>query len=71
MAAGIAHEIKNPLAGIYGAAQVLSREFDERDPRREVVDEMMSLVRRLDNTIRDLLNFARYTEPQFTSYNFV
>jgi len=69
MAAGIAHEIKNPLAGIYGAAQVLSREFDEKDPRREVVDEMMSLVRRLDNTIRDLLNFARYTEPLFTQGN--
>ncbi|GAB4373568.1 MAG: ATP-binding protein [Deltaproteobacteria bacterium] len=69
MAAGIAHEIKNPLAGIYGAAQVLSREFSEKDPRREVVDEMMALVRRLDNTIRDLLNFARYTEPQFSKAN--
>ncbi len=69
MAAGIAHEIKNPLAGIYGAAQVLSREFSGKDPRKEVVDEMMSLIRRLDNTIRDLLNFARYTEPQFTKGN--
>ncbi len=66
MAAGIAHEIKNPLAGIYGAAQILVNEFPEGDPKREVVSEMMSLVKRLDNTIKDLLNFARYTEPKFS-----
>ncbi|HYN74477.1 MAG TPA: ATP-binding protein [Candidatus Methanoperedens sp.] len=69
MAAGIAHEIKNPLAGIYGAAQVLSREFPEGDPKREILDEMTGLARRLDNSIRDLLNFARYTEPQFSKAN--
>ncbi|MDA8123464.1 MAG: ATP-binding protein [Deltaproteobacteria bacterium] len=69
MAAGIAHEIKNPLAGIYGAAQVLSREFPEGDPKREILDEMMSLMKRLDQTLRDLLNFSRYTEPQFSPVN--
>lgn len=69
MAAGIAHEIKNPLAGIHGAAQVLSREFPEGDPKREILDEMTGLARRLDNSIRDLLNFARYTEPQFSKAN--
>ena len=66
MAAGIAHEIKNPLAGIYGAAQVLSSEMPEGDPKREILDEMMSLMKRLDQTIVDLLNFARYTEPKFS-----
>ena len=69
MAAGIAHEIKNPLAGIYGAAQVLANEFPEGDPKREIVGEMMTLLKRLDNTIKDLLNFARYTEPQLTKGN--
>jgi len=69
MAAGIAHEIKNPLAGIYGAAQVLSREYPEGDPKREIVGEMMALIRRMDNTIRDLLNFARHSEPQFAKGN--
>jgi hypothetical protein len=69
MAAGIAHEIKNPLAGIYGAAQILAHEFPQGDPKREIVGEMMTLVKRLDNTIKDLLNFARYTEPQFTKGN--
>jgi signal transduction histidine kinase len=69
MAAGIAHEIKNPLAGIYGSAQVLSRDFPEGDPRREVVEEMMNLVKRLDNTVKDILNFSRYTEPTFSKGN--
>ena len=69
MAAGIAHEIKNPLAGIYGAAQVLSREFPEGDPKRNILDEMMALMKRLDQTLRDLLNFSRYTEPQFSPVN--
>jgi signal transduction histidine kinase len=69
MAAGIAHEIKNPLAGIFGAAQVLAKEFPENDPRNEIVGEMVTLIRRLDNTIRDLLNFARYTEPQLSHAN--
>ncbi len=69
MAAGIAHEIKNPLAGIFGAAQVLSREFPEGDPKREILDEMMGLMKRLDQTLKDLLNFSRYTEPQFTQVN--
>ncbi|HEY3490339.1 MAG TPA: ATP-binding protein [Candidatus Deferrimicrobiaceae bacterium] len=69
MAAGIAHEIKNPLAGIYGAAQVLAREFPEGDVKREIVEEMMVLIKRLDNTIRDMLNFSRYTEPRFAPGN--
>ena len=69
MAAGIAHEIKNPLAGIYGAAQILAHEFPQGDPKREIVGEMMTLVKRLDNTIKDLLNFARYTEPRFAKGN--
>jgi signal transduction histidine kinase len=69
MAAGIAHEIKNPLAGIYGAAQVLSREFPEGDPKRDILDEMMALMKRLDQTLRDLLNFSRYTEPKFSLVN--
>nr|NIO55080.1 HAMP domain-containing protein [Candidatus Latescibacterota bacterium]NIS77380.1 HAMP domain-containing protein [Deltaproteobacteria bacterium] len=65
MATGIAHEIKNPLAGISGAAQLLFKEFPPGDTRSEVMGEMISLIDRLDNTIKNLLNFARYTEPEF------
>ncbi|RMG61135.1 MAG: HAMP domain-containing protein [Deltaproteobacteria bacterium] len=69
MAAGLAHEIKNPLAGISGAIQVLVKEFSKEDPRREILSEVLALVERLDNTVRNLLNFARYTEPEFKLAN--
>ena len=41
MSAGIAHEIKNPLAAISGAITVLSDDFAEDDPRREVVAKIL------------------------------
>jgi PAS domain S-box-containing protein len=65
MAAAVAHEIKNPLAGIGGAVAVIGRAFPEGDPRAEVIDEIKNQVRRLDETIRNLLTFARPTVPRF------
>jgi two-component system sensor histidine kinase PilS (NtrC family) len=64
MAAAVAHEIKNPLAGIAGAVQVLGRGFPAGDERAEVVAEIQRQVRRLDETIRDLLTFARPPRPR-------
>ena len=63
MAASVAHEIKNPLAGLSGAAQVLSKSFDEGDNRQQVTQEMLKLTDRLDKTIKDLLSFARTAAP--------
>jgi len=64
MAAAVAHEIKNPLAGIGGAVQVIMRDFPEDDPRREIVLEVRNQVRRLDRTVADLLTFSRPTTPR-------
>ncbi len=64
LAAAIAHEIKNPLAGISGAIQVLAEEFPEGDPRKETIEEVLKEIERLDKTIKDLLNFARPIEPR-------
>ena len=63
LAATVAHEIKNPLAGISGAIQVLAEGMPKNDARREVVAEILDQVRRLDHTVRDLLNFARPITP--------
>ncbi len=63
MAAAVAHEIKNPLAGIGGAVQVLGRGFPADDPRFEVVKEIHHQVRRLDETVRGLLTFAKPPRP--------
>ncbi|MGE4159063.1 MAG: ATP-binding protein [Planctomycetota bacterium] len=59
MSASIAHEIKNPLAGINGAVQILRDEVPEGDPRRAIMDSILEHVRRVGNTVTDLLDFAR------------
>jgi signal transduction histidine kinase len=69
LAAAIAHEIKNPLAGISGAIQVFAEEFPDDDPKKEIVDDVIFEIERLDKAVRDLLNFARppVPHPLFTS----
>lgn len=66
MAAGIAHEIKNPLAGIAGVIQVLKKDISVDDPKRAVLDEVLSQVERMDKAVRNLLSFARPPEPKMT-----
>jgi len=62
VAATVAHEIKNPLAGISGALQVLAEEYPESSPRREIADDVLREIDRLDKSIKDLLSFARPPE---------
>jgi two-component system NtrC family sensor kinase len=66
MAAGIAHEIKNPLAGIAGVIQVLKKDQAISDEKRTVLDEVLSQVERMDKAVRNLLSFARPPEPKMT-----
>jgi PAS domain S-box-containing protein len=66
LAAKIAHEVKNPLAGIYTAVQLLARDHDADDPKREIFDNVSQEIHRLDETIGDLLSFARPVPPKPT-----
>lgn len=66
MATGIAHEIKNPLAGIKGAISVIFDDFEPEDPRREVVSQILDQIGRLDKTATDLLYFGKPSKPEFT-----
>src|SRR6476661_6321163 len=59
LAAGLAHEIKNPLAGIQGAVDILIRRRDKNDPEREALEGMRHEVSRIDKTVRALLDRAR------------
>ncbi len=68
MASAIAHEIKNPLAGINSAVQVLVSELDADDPRKKIMVEVLNQVKRLDRAVRDLLAYAR-PKPPTMSYN--
>jgi signal transduction histidine kinase len=67
LAASLAHEIKNPLAGIQGAVQVLLDQAGSSDPHREIFEAILQQVQRLGHTVRDLLDFARPTPPQLAS----
>jgi len=59
MATGMAHEIKNPLAGISGAVTVLADDFSREDERYQIVQDVLAQIARLNKTATDLLNFGR------------
>lgn len=59
MAAVIAHEVKNPLAGIRGAIQVLTGRMAPDAPERAVTKEIVGRIDALNELMKDLLLFAR------------
>jgi len=59
LAAGLAHEVKNPLAGIQGTVDILIRRRDANDPEREALEGIRHEVTRIDATVRALLERAR------------
>lgn len=59
LASGIAHEIRNPLAGIQGAIQILAEGFPREDPRTQVTDEIQKQIYKLERLVKDLLNYAK------------
>lgn len=65
LAASLAHEIKNPLAGISGAVQVIRDGMATADPHRPILNEVLRQIDRLDGTVKDLLVYARPAPPRF------
>ena len=65
MAAGIAHEIKNPLAGISAAVSIIKDDMDRDDPRESILGEVLQQVQRLDKSVNDLLFFGKPSLPDF------
>lgn len=66
---GIAHEIKNPLAGISCAVQVFQSEMSPDDSRKAITSEILNHIKRLDSTVKDLLNYAKPKPPSFLPYS--
>lgn len=62
VAAAVAHEIKNPLAGISGALQVLAEDFPDDSPRKEIANDVLAEIERLDRAVKDLFIFSRPPE---------
>ena len=71
MAAVIAHEIKNPLAGIRGAIQVFGGRMMRDGTNTQVLNEIVARIDALDRMMKDLLLFARPPKPRRTPLDLV
>ncbi len=69
LAAGLAHEIRNPLGGIKGAAQLLKRSLDRDSSLLEYANIMIREVDRVDKLIEQLLDLARPAKLELTALN--
>jgi two-component system NtrC family sensor kinase len=63
LAAGVAHEINNPLTGILTNSSLLLEDLPENDPRREDVEVMVKETIRCREIVKRLLDFAKQTKP--------
>ena len=65
LAAGLAHEIRNPLAGIAGVIDMVGRDFPPDSPSREICHEVQEEIRQIQKILNELLDYARPRPPQF------
>ncbi|MBI4264362.1 MAG: PAS domain S-box protein [Acidobacteria bacterium] len=68
MAAVVAHEVRNPLAGIKGALQVLMSRRKATDPELPVMRDVVGRIDSLGELINDLMIFARPRPPRPTTF---
>jgi len=65
LAAGLAHEIRNPLAGIAGVVEVMGRELPSGSASRAVLGDVRNEILRIQEILNDLLSYARPRPPTF------
>jgi two-component system, NtrC family, sensor histidine kinase HydH len=71
MAAGVAHELRNPLSSIKGLALLLKSRFKEKSNDRETANTLVQEVERLNRSIGELLDFARPHKLQTTKISLI
>ena len=69
LATGLAHEIRNPLAGIAGVIEIIGRDLPATSPARAVVKDVRLEIGRISRTLTDLLETARPRRPQVRRSN--
>lgn len=63
LAAGVAHEVRNPLSSMRGLARFLSKDFDQKSRETEYLRVMIEEIDRLDRVMSSLLDFAKPRTP--------
>lgn len=69
LAAGIAHEIRNPMAGIKASAQILLESLPEDDYRRQLLTRIIREVDKSNGLLTEFFTFARPTRPKANFHN--
>ncbi len=64
LAAGLAHEIRNPLAGIAGVIEIIGRDLPATSPARVVVKDVRQEIAQINHILSDLLQTARPHPPE-------
>lgn len=64
MASVVAHEVRNPLAGIGGALQVIARRIPEDRAEHRVIQDILARIETLNAKMEDLLQYARPKTPE-------
>jgi len=64
LATGLAHEIRNPLAGIAGVIEIIGRDLPASSPARAVVKDVRQEIARINHIVTDLLQTARPHPPK-------
>jgi signal transduction histidine kinase len=69
LATGLAHEIRNPLAGIAGVIEIVSRDLPSSSPARAVIKDVRLEIAQINRIVTDLLETARPHPPQIRLSN--
>lgn len=70
LAAGVAHEINTPIAGISSYTQMLLRQVADNDPKKELLSKIERQTFRASEIVNSLLNFSRLNGAEFSPLNF-
>jgi signal transduction histidine kinase len=71
LAAGLAHEIKNPLAGIKGAIEIIRDSLAPEHAHSQILGEVLSEVSRIDRSVVNLLSYSKPRKPDFHKVDLV
>lgn len=69
LATGLAHEIRNPLAGIAGVIEIIGRDLPPTSPARAMVKDVRMEINQINRILTDLLETARPHPPQMMRSN--
>jgi PAS domain S-box-containing protein len=67
LCAGLAHEVKNPLAGIKGAIDIIRGSLIPADKQQEILTDVLHEVNRIDRIVGELLDFAKPRAPSHST----